>query len=209
MRCFVIAACLVFTAGAVTAAEEGFVPLFDGKTFAGWEGDTAKTFRIEDGAIVGGTLKKPVPHNEFLCTTKSYTNFILRADCQLIGIANGGIQFRSQRVHNHYEVSGFQADMDTGPDGGFWGSLYDESRRNRALAAPDKALLRRVVKPGWNHYEIRCEGQRIRLFLNGVQTVDYTERDTNIPQSGIIGLQIHGGGPSEAWYKEIRIKELE
>jgi hypothetical protein len=209
MRCALIAACLVFTAAAATAAEEGFVPLFDGKTFAGWEGDTAKTFRIEDGAIVGGTLKKPVPHNEFLCTTKSYTNFILRAECKLIGVANGGIQFRSQRVPNHYEVSGFQADMDTGPDGGFWGSLYDESRRNRALVAPDKALLRTVVKPGWNHYEIRCEGPRVRLFLNGVQTVDYTERDAKIPQRGIIGLQIHGGGPSEAWYKELRIKELE
>jgi hypothetical protein len=42
-----------------------------------------------------------------------------------------------------------------------------------------------------------------------VQTVDYTERDAKIPQRGIIGLQIHGGGPSEAWYKELRIKELE
>jgi HEAT repeat protein len=183
--------------------------LFDGRTFQGWEGDTAKTFRIEDGAIVGGTLKERVPHNAFLCTTKSYTNFVLRAECKLVGSnANGGIQFRSQRVPNHYEVSGFQADMDTGPDGGYWGSLYDESRRNRALVAPDKALLRKIVKPGWNQYEIRCEGARIRLLLNGVQTVDYTERDVKIPQSGIIGLQIHGGDPSEAWYRNIVIEEL-
>jgi hypothetical protein len=182
--------------------------LFDGRTFQGWEGDTAKTFRIEDGAIVGGTLKARVPHNEFLCTTKSYKNFVLRAECKLVGNANGGIQFRSQRVPNHFEVSGFQADMDTGPDGGFWGSLYDESRRNRALVAPDKALLRKIVKPGWNQYEIRCEGLRIRLFLNGVQTVDYTEREPKIPQSGIIGLQIHGGDPSEAWYRNIVIEEL-
>ncbi|MGA2254186.1 MAG: family 16 glycoside hydrolase [Thermoguttaceae bacterium] len=182
--------------------------LFDGRTFDGWEGDTAKTFRIEGGAIVGGTLKERVPHNMFLCTTKSYTNFVLRAECKLVGNSNGGIQFRSQRVPNHYEVSGFQADMDTGPDGGYWGTLYDESRRNRALVAPEKALLRTIVKPGWNQYEIRCEGPRIRLFLNGVQTVDYTERDAKIPQSGIIGLQIHGGDPSEAWYRNIVIEEL-
>ena len=183
--------------------------LFDGRTFAGWEGDTAKTFRIEDGAIVGGSLKQRVPHNTFLCTTKSYTNFVLRAECKLLGKnANGGIQFRSQRVPNDFEVSGFQADMDTGPDGGFWGSLYDESRRKRNVAVPDKALLRTVVKPGWNQYEIRCEGPRIRLFLNGVQMVDYTERDAKIPQSGILGLQIHGGDPSEAWYRNIVIEEL-
>ena len=83
------------------------------------------------GPLSAARSRQRVPHNAFLCTTKSYTNFVLRAECKLLGNANGGIQFRSQRVPNHYEVSGFQADMDTGPDGGYWGSLYDESRRNR------------------------------------------------------------------------------
>ena len=186
-----------------------FRPLFDGRTFDGWEGDTKKTFRIEDGAIVGGNLKAPVPHNDFLCTRKSYANFILRAQCRLLGPANGGIQIRSQRVPNNFEVSGYQADMSVAADGGYWGSLYDESRRNRTLVAPDRKLLKSALKPdGWNQYEIRCEGPRIRLFLNGVQTVDYTEKEDKIPQSGIIGLQIHGGGPSEAWYRKIVIEEL-
>ena len=53
-------------------------PLFDGRTFDGWEGDTEKTFRIDSGAVVGGSLKAPVPRNEFLCTKASYGNFILR-----------------------------------------------------------------------------------------------------------------------------------
>ena len=184
-------------------------PLFDGRTFEGWEGDTQKTFRIEDGAIVGGSLKARVPHNEFLCTKTPYANFILRAECKLVGPANGGIQFRSQRVPNHYEVSGYQADMSVGPDGGFWGCLYDESRRNRNLVAPDHALIKNVLKPAdWNQYEIRCQGPRIRLYLNGVQTVDFTEKDGKLPQNGIIGLQIHGGEPSEAWYRNITIEEL-
>jgi len=46
------------------------------------------------------------------------------------------------------------------------------------------------------------------LYLNGLQTVDFTETDDKLPRSGIIGLQIHGGGPSEAWYRNIRIEEL-
>ena len=58
----------VFIPGAIRAGEK---PLFDGKTLAGWEGDTAKTWRVEDGAIVGGSLETAVPRNEFLCTTKS------------------------------------------------------------------------------------------------------------------------------------------
>jgi hypothetical protein len=55
---------------------------------------------------------------------------------------------------------------------------------------------------------IRCEGRRIQLTLNGVQTVDYTEPDEKIPNFGIIAVQIHGGPPSEAWYRKLVIEEL-
>ena len=47
------------------------VSLFDGRTFRGWEGDTAMTWRIREGALVGGPLAREVPHNDFLCTTRS------------------------------------------------------------------------------------------------------------------------------------------
>lgn len=184
-------------------------PLFDGRTFDGWEGDTEKSFRIEGGAIVGGSLQTPIPRNEFLCTTRQFANFVFRAECKLVGPGNAGIQIRSQRVPNHHEVSGYQADISAGPDGGYWGALYDESRRNRMLAKPDRETILKALKPDdWNVYEIRCEGPRIRLSINGVQTVDYTETDEQIPQSGLIGLQIHGGPPSEAWYRKITIEEL-
>ena len=100
---------------------------------------------------------------------------------------------------------GYQADLGEGYDG----SLYDESRRKTTLAKPDEAALNRVLKRGeWNDYEIRAEGKHIRLAINGFQTVDYTELDNSISQSGCICLQIHGGPPSEAWYKEIVIMEL-
>ncbi|MBM3476135.1 MAG: DUF1080 domain-containing protein [Armatimonadetes bacterium] len=182
-----------------------FVPLFDGRTFDGWEGDTEKSFRIEDGAIVGGTLNAPIPRNEFLCTTGTYANFILRLECKVVQ-ANGGIQFRSQRVPDSAEVSGYQADMDSGNR--YWGCLYDESRRGM-LVQFDPARIARLAKPDdWNAYEIRCEGQRIRLFLNGEQTVDYTESDGNIPVEGVIGLQVHGGPPSETWYRNLTLAEL-
>jgi hypothetical protein len=47
-------------------AADDAVSLFDGKTFAGWEGDTKKTWRVEEGSIVGGSLDAEVPRNEFL-----------------------------------------------------------------------------------------------------------------------------------------------
>src|SRR3954467_15020371 len=82
------------------------VSLWDGKTFKGWEGDTNKTFRIQDGAIVGGTMKEKIPRNEFLCTTRNYTNFVLTLKFKLIGEgSNAGIQCRTKRIPNHHEVS--------------------------------------------------------------------------------------------------------
>jgi len=182
-------------------------PLFDGKTFVGWEGDTNKTFRIIDGAIVGGSLKEKVPRNEFLCTTATYTNFVLKLKFKLIGEgANAGIQFRTKRIPNHHEVSGYQADMG---DPSWWGCLYDESRRNKVLAqAPTEQVKKILKKDDWNDYEIRAEGKRIQLFINGLKTVDYTEADPNIEESGVIAVQIHGGPPSEAWYKDIRVQRL-
>jgi len=181
--------------------------LFDGKTFSGWEGDTNKTFRVQDGAIVGGSLKEKVPRNEFLCTTRMYTNFILSLKFKLEGNgANGGVQIRTKRIPNHHEVSGYQADMG---DPSWWGCLYDESRRNKVLAQSDMEKVNKVLKrDDWNEYVIRCEGKRIRLALNGIETVNYEETDPQIEEYGIIAVQIHGGPPSQAWYKDITVEEL-
>ena len=179
----------------------------DGKTFHGWEGNL-DWFRIEDGAIVAGSLKKPAPRNEFLTTTKEYRDFELRLKVKLLGDptkANAGIQIRSRRIPNHHEMIGYQADMGQQ----YWACLYDESRRNKILAQPDAGTLRKALKPGeWNDYVIRCEGRRIQLWLNGVQTVDYTEADEAIEQTGLIAVQIHSGPPTEAWYKDIQIVEI-
>ncbi len=183
-------------------------PLFDGKTFAGWDGDTRDTWRIEDGAIVGGSLENTVPRNEFLCTTATFTDFELKVKFKLLGDrakANAGVQFRTKRIPDNHEVIGYQADVGQG----YWGALYDESRRNRILAKPDAELIASLVKhDDWNEYTIRCEGPRIRLWLNGTLTVDYTEEDEKIPRTGIVGLQIHGGAKAQVFYKDIRIEEL-
>jgi len=196
------------------ASQQGFsadgtsVRLFDGKSFAGWEGDTTKTWRIEDGALVAGSLEVTVPRNEFLATTREYENFELRLKYKLVGtegFVNGGVQFRTKRIPNHHEVSGFQADLGAGFDG----HLYDESRRKKMLATPDKDVLSRALKKDdWNDYRIRAEGNRIQLWLNGIQTVDYVEQDPAIETRGIIAVQIHGGCKAIVRYKDLEIVEL-
>ncbi len=179
-------------------------PLFDGKSFKGWEGDL-DAFRIEDGAIVGGSLKRPVPKNEYLCTTRQYADFELRLKFKILGESvNAGIQIRSYRVPKSNEMIGYQADLGKG----IWGNLYDE-RRHKLLVGPTEAQQAKFIKPdGWNEYLIRCQDRRVQFWINGHQTVDYTEPDRSIPQVGVIGLQIHQGLPAEAWYKDLTILEL-
>ncbi|MDH4090348.1 MAG: DUF1080 domain-containing protein [Cyclobacteriaceae bacterium] len=193
----------------LSCERSGSARLFDGETFNGWEGDTVTTWKIANGAIVGGSLSETVPHNDFLCTTKAYDNFVLRLKFKLEGnggFINAGVQFRSRRATDPaYEMIGYQADMGNN----YYGALYDESRRDVVLAGPDSIAALSIIKPGdWNDYEIRAENKRIQIFLNGQQTVDYTEPGQDIPQSGIIGLQIHGGGKALVSYKDITIKEI-
>ena len=183
--------------------------LFNGKTLVGWEGNL-NVFRVRDGAIVGGTLERALPHNEFLCTKRVFSDFELRLKAKLIGQGrNAGVQFRSRRKTNHHEVIGYQADIGESRGDLIWGCLYDESRRRIQLATPPQKAIRKIVKINdWNDYVIRCQGKQVQLFVNGVMLTDYTERDDSLEQKGIIGLQIHGGPPAEAWYKDITIEEL-
>ena len=185
--------------------EQGFKPLFDGKSFKSWNGDQ-KIFRIQDKAIVGGQLKARIPHNFFLSHEQEFADFELRLQFRLKGDnTNAGIQIRSERIPDHHEMIGYQADLGQK----YWGALYDESRRRKILAGPDlKKLMKVLRKDDWNDYRIRCEGPRIQLWINGLRTVDYTEQDAEIPLKGKIAVQIHGGPPGEAWYRNIRIKTL-
>lgn len=181
------------------------VSIFDGKTFGGWEGPL-DSFRIEDGAIVGGNLKIRIPKNQFLSTKKRYGDFELRLKFKLVGEgANAGVQFRTERIPDHHEVIGYQADM----GGRYWGALYDESRRRAILQGPDLEKLKQYINfDGWNTYVIRCEGRHVQLWLNGHKTVDWNEPIDEIPGEGVIAVQIHSGPPTEAWYKDITIEEL-
>ncbi|MCB1063096.1 MAG: DUF1080 domain-containing protein [Verrucomicrobiae bacterium] len=201
---------LLFASIAISTTYAETLSIFDGRTFEGWEGNTDTVWRIEDGAFTAGSLKQKQEKNDFLATVKEYGDFDLTLKWRLEGtegFVNGGVQFRSKRIPHHHEVSGFQADLGAGYDG----ALYDESRRKKMLAQPDKDVLAKAQKPlgEWNDYRIRAEGPHIQIWLNGVKTVDYTETDPTIEATGIIAVQIHGNATSVVQYKDLKIEELE
>lgn len=190
-----------------TAPAAKTVPLFDGKTLAGWEGDP-KFWRVENGCITGGSLTDEVRHNAYVATVKEYGDFVVRMKIKLTGTGslNSGFQIRSQRAQSGTDMVGYQCDYG---EPSSYGAIYDAGRRNKQIAASDMAALRPVIKKDdWNELVIRAQGRRIRTTINGVQAVDYTEADPAIVQTGKMGIQLHGGGKVLVQVKDITIEEL-
>lgn len=186
------------------------ISLFDGKTLEGWKGNP-KVWRVEDGAITGGSSTEKVKTNYFISTDKSYQNFELKLTIKCsgdpkTGLINSGIQIRSHRVPGSESVSGYQIDC-----GDAWfGKIYDEHRRGRPIAMPvDEEALKKVVDTfGWNNYRIRADGPRIQVWINDVLATDYTEENPNIALDGIIAPQVHKGGMALVQFKDVTIEEL-
>ncbi|MEZ5324302.1 MAG: DUF1080 domain-containing protein [Verrucomicrobiales bacterium] len=197
---------LLVVAATSSHAEEA--ALFNGKDLTGWEGN-AQVWRVEKGTILGGSLEGN-PQNEFLAFKERVDHFILKFEYKLTGtegFINGGVQFRSERVKEPAnEMRGYQADIGAG----FSGALYDESRRNKMLAQPTPELLDMTEKKDdWNTYEVRAEGSRIQLFLNGVKTVDYIETEEDIEEDGLIALQIHGNCKAVIAFRNLTLTKLQ
>jgi len=208
---FLLIAALRLTAtDAPLPPEPNARPIFDGKSLAGWEGNP-KLWRVEEGALTGGSYVETVKQNEFLATTRDYTNFIVRLKIKLTGtngFINSGFQIRSQRVPNNSEMAGYQCDFG---EPNWYGCIYDESRRNKLMASSDMKALRPVLKVNdWNDYVIRADGARVTTWINGVMGVDYVEQETGLPNFdwGKLGIQVHGGGKAVVQVKDISVEEL-
>lgn len=184
--------------------------IFDGKTLSGWKvSDPAYSYlwKVEDGIIVGGDSQKKVPVNSYIVTEKTYRNFEFRCLFKLTGdpatgMINSGIQYRSELKDK--DMIGYQADIGDG----YWGDIYDEHRRGKLVSGNISSLTGILNPSGWNSYIVRCVGNRHQLYINGIKTADYIEKDNSIPQRGVFGVQIHSGGNAQIFLKNIEVEEL-
>ncbi len=170
---------------------------FNGKDLTGWDGD-AGLWAVENGEIVGKSatgLKK----NTFLKSHVAVENFKLSLKAKLTpNKENSGIQFRSVPLPDG-EMRGPQADIGAG----WWGKLYEES--GRGLLAKEGG--EKFVKPDeWNEYVVEAVGARVRIWINGNLCTDY--EDDKLARRGIVGLQLHSGGPLEVRFKELKLEVL-
>jgi hypothetical protein len=182
---------------------EGFKRLFDGKTLDGWKGRPA-LWKVQDGAIRGQTSAQvKLRHNEFLYTTKEYGDFELRLKFRLRN-HNSGVQVRSA-AHEDYRVTGYQADI---AEKRYAGILYEEGGRGILADVDPTKTAKHIKQSDWNDYRILCQGNRIQFWINGQQTVNYTEKKDSARKKGVIGLQLHVGPVMMVEFKDIFIREL-
>ncbi len=197
-------------AAAITAFAEDFVPLFDGKTLAGWR-NPYEWGKVE---VVDGEIHLTGEKKFFVVTEKTYGDFIFEGDILLPeGQANSGFMFRAHVDKN--KVFGYQAEVDGDPKRKWSGGLYDEGRRMwfaspiKGDKASEEAFRARAgdtfKRNDWNTYRIECRGKNLKIFVNGVLTTD-VEDDKDA--SGVIAIQHHGEKGQTYKFRNLKIQEL-
>jgi hypothetical protein len=212
--------------------DAGFVPIFDGKTLAGWDGDTT-FWRAENGEIIGETTpEKVVKTNNFLIwRAGTVKDFELKVEFKISG-TNSGIQYRSVELPDvgKWVLKGYQADIDFG--GEYLGNIHEERGRKpghvvlarrgmvtRIADGPkyktlatigDGTLLKGVVNiNGWNRYHIIARGPVLMQIINGqLMGVTIDEDSKNFVPEGLLGFQMHVGPPFKVEYRNILYKKL-
>lgn len=216
---------LAFVLSAAHGADDGFRPLFDGKTLNGWEQHGGKArYHVEGEEIVGTSV--PATPNSFLCTKEQYGDFILELEFRVDRGLNSGVQIRSQVFDRETEIDfgagtkkkvaadrvhGYQVEID--PSARAWtAGIYDEGRRGWLNTLEKNQPAREAFRQDeWNQLRVVCRGDRLQTWLNGVPAADLTD---GLTRKGLIALQVHGVGDKaenvgkQVRWRKIRLKTL-
>lgn len=212
------------TNSSVTAADDEWESLFDGKSLKDWDGNPA-FWSVRDGAITGQTTKEnPTKGNTFIIWRGGEVgDFELKLQYKIVG-GNSGIQYRSFEVENNkWVVGGYQADFEAGKT--YSGILYGERFRGILANRGQKTVIGENGKPkvvgsvgdsaeiqskikheDWNDYHIVAKGNHFKHFINGVATIECTDEDDAARASGILALQLHAGPPMTVQFRKIMLK---
>lgn len=182
--------------------------LFNGKDLKGWEVKNGQAkYEANDGMIIGTSVKGEP--NSFLCTKKTYSNFILEVEFVADEEMNSGIMIRalSTKEYRNFRVHGYQVEID--PSERAWsGGIYDEARRGWLYdLRHNEAARHAFIHNDWNKLHIEVIGNSIRTWLNGVPCANLVD---NMTREGFIGLQVHQRPKSgiQVKWRNIRIMDL-
>lgn len=216
--------CGLLFSSSVLFAQDGFQKLFNGKDLSGWTGD-AELWKVEDGYITGTTNGPDhLKYNKFLIWDGTASDFEFRCEFRLEGSNNSGVQYRSlhDKKRGDFVVAGYQADIHGNAE--YTGMLYDEKGRGILAKRGQKVVITKdgkkqvtaletEVKPvdvtQWHELTIIANGNHLIHKLDGVVTVDVTDRQTaEAETTGVIALQVHRGPAMKVQFRNLQLKTL-
>ena len=180
---------LLFNQVARAQNQDGFVDLIDGVSLSVWNIIGTANWVIGNGIVEGN---KP---NGFLVSTKSYKNFIIRAEFWAESNTNSGIFIRCQDPNKVTQSTCYEINI--------WDTRPEQAYATGAIV--DVAKVDPVPKAGgrWNTMEITADGSHFKVILNGVTTV--ADGQDSRYAEGPIALQSAGGIVK---FKKVQIKSL-
>ena len=229
---------LALAAGPLPAGDDGFRPIFDGKSLDGWETVDPSYWSVRDGVITATiTADHPLRDNRYLVWKGADDapggrladfELKLRSRVRGEGAINNGFQFRSRVLPNGWDVAGYQVDnnLNVGGVSPWLVRLYDEHGRHdlalrgpRVTFGPDGKATREEIKEAagepwfqlgeWHEYHLTCVGNRLTLRVDGRLAAEVIDNDPNQSDAaGILALQLHSGPPTVAEFKDVRLKVL-
>jgi hypothetical protein len=181
----ILAVCVLAGASILTAAS--WTPLFDGATLKGWVNEGGANFRVENGVI-----RVDDGAYSWLRTEKEYGDFEMSVEFLTAADGNSGIFLRSQANSKAHET-------------GYELQIYDAHPKFPTGSILNAGAVTGVkFKAGvWNRYQIRAQGKRIVVKLNGKQVLDLTDDKSS---RGHLGLQFNPGKPIS--FRNVRVREL-
>ena len=226
--CLIVVVIASFVCSPASAQDDGFKPIFDGKSLAQWDGKEG-AWKVEDGVLIGETTAdKPLKENTFLVWQGGeLADFELRFQFRISGEgSNSGVQFRCAQEDGGHLV-GYQADIDLA--GNWLGSIYDEKtgrkslcdrgqkvtildqgQREKETVGDKEQLFKQLDLSEFNEYAIKAIGNHITISINGEVTAElHDTQEDHADLSGVLGLQLHTGPPMKIEFKDIRLKQFE
>lgn len=195
----------IFNSSGEAQAATRTTALFNGLSLNGWHTD-GNQWQVRDGVLIGEKLV-PNEAGSFLVSDKSYKNFDLYAEFKLLE-GNSGIQIRSLEKSTGMVV-GPQADITFQQEYRWLGCLTGERIQPDIIAQTTQATkdrLRQAVDPnGWNSIKVSVKERQAIILINNLKTIQ-----SSLPagyESGVIALQLHGGGRTRIEFRKIEIEE--
>jgi hypothetical protein len=132
---------------AISADEEGFVLIFDGKTLDNWKGDP-KYWHVKNGCIVGTVTPETILENNTFIVWQGGQpeDFELKLEYRISDSGNSGINYRSTYLEGRpYALRGYQCDIDG--KNRYTGQNYEEKKRTTLAYKGEKVLISTTDNP--------------------------------------------------------------